>query len=277
MAQLANYPVNTSLISCAANRSYQTRKETRYLILHETVSEASARQQLAYFNGGDRGANAHGFIDWTEVLLTLPLEEVGWHVGAKANGFTEGYELCHASNRADFAKQWESAIWWFARRCAAYGRGAEMILSHHEVSQRFGGTDHTDPDEYFAAFGKSVEEFRREVQNVLDALAGVNVAPVVPVAPPTPKLESMAVEEVIALFGAMTRTATRENLVALNYGANFARRAVGKPITEDLGVPTREAAGFVADKLAGVLWKLTDRVAVQEVLHEIAECLRGVY
>lgn len=161
------FPVNTSLITNSANRSFRKRSETRHLVLHETVSQATARQQLAYFNSGSRDANAHGFIDWDEILLTLPFDEVGWHVGQPANQFTEGYELCRASNADDFAKQWVMATWWFAQRCTVYGRGADFIRSHHEIALQYGGTDHTDPDEYFAMHGKTVDDFRADVDKLL--------------------------------------------------------------------------------------------------------------
>ncbi|BCJ86439.1 peptidoglycan recognition protein family protein [Effusibacillus dendaii] len=161
------FPVNTLLITESANRSFRKRSETRHLVLHETVSQATARQQLAYFNSGSRDANAHGFIDWNEILLTLPFDEVGWHVGQPANQFTEGYELCRASNADDFAKQWVMATWWFAQRCTVYGRGADFIRSHHEIALQYGGTDHTDPDEYFAMYGKTVDDFRSDVDKIL--------------------------------------------------------------------------------------------------------------
>jgi hypothetical protein len=161
------YTLTQSFITLAANRSYQKRRETQFLVLHETVSQATAARQIAYFNGGDRGANAHGFIDWTGVIQTLPFDEVGWHVGPKANGFTEGYELCHAGNAADFAAEWAIATQFFADRCRAYGFGAERILSHHEITKRYGGTDHTDPDDYFATYGKTVDDFRHDVAKLL--------------------------------------------------------------------------------------------------------------
>lgn len=162
------YPINTSFITCKANRSYRTRQATKHLVLHETVSKAEARRQLTYFNTHPEAqAGAHGFIDWNEVLLTLPLDEVAYHVGPRANGITEGYELCHASTKAQFDAQWNMAVQWFARRCAAYGRGADMIISHCEIGVIYGGTDHTDPDGYFAEFGKTVNDFRAAVAAIL--------------------------------------------------------------------------------------------------------------
>jgi hypothetical protein len=41
-------------------------------------------------------------------------------------------------------------------------------MSHDEVSKRWHETNHTDPVAYFAQYGKTVDAFRREVQEVLD-------------------------------------------------------------------------------------------------------------
>ncbi|KEO81482.1 N-acetylmuramoyl-L-alanine amidase family protein [Tumebacillus flagellatus] len=260
--------INTSLISCAANRSYQTRKETRFLVLHETASPgATARNELAYFNSGPRDANAHGFIDWNEVLLTLPLDEVGWHVGQPANQWTEGYELCHATNTADFAKVWGIATQWFARRCAAYGRGADMIRSHHEIAQQFGGTDHTDPDGYFAAFGKTVDDFRRDVQKILDAQK--NPAP----QQQAVDLDNEAAADAVKLISAYFTSSRRDDQVALNRAANAIRARAGLPITADLGKPTAAAAQRV-EKLLQAMWPLTDNAALQACYSAGAEQMR---
>lgn len=162
------YPINTSLITNHANRSYRKfTQPIKHLVLHETVSKADARQQLAYFNAHNVQANAHAFIDWNEVLLTLPFDEMGWHVGHIANAFTIGIELCRASNQEQFDKQWQIATWYFAKVCKDWGKDVGFILSHDEIRRTYGGTDHTDPIEYFAMYGKTVDDFRADVDKLL--------------------------------------------------------------------------------------------------------------
>ncbi|MCX7568629.1 peptidoglycan recognition family protein [Tumebacillus sp. DT12] len=257
-------PVNTAYITHPANRSNRKRTETRYLVLHETVSNADARRQLNYFNTGDRGANCHVFIDWKEVLVTLPLDEVGWHVGPKANAFTEGVELCRAANAADFKKQWDGAVEWFTYRCQVYGRGTDMILSHHEVGKKFGGTDHTDPDEYFAMFGKTVNDFR----NAVAAELAKNTAPAASL-----KIAPDAAREAILQMQSLTRTADKDARIAYNYAANAARKGAQITVEQVLGVPQREDAERVCDIL-GDLWHLTDRADVRVAYSVMADALR---
>ena len=162
------YPINTSYITNPKNRSFKMRTETRYLVLHETVSKADARSQLAYFNSYNAEANAHVFIDWNEVLQTVPVNEIGWAVGKPANNFTFHMEMCHARTQAEFEKSWEIATLYAAQWCAALNRDPNaFIRSHHEIAKAYGGTDHTDPDDYFAEFGKTMDDFRHDVATKL--------------------------------------------------------------------------------------------------------------
>lgn len=170
------YPINTSIITNMNNRSNEKRAETRFLVIHETVSVADARRQLAYFNGHDAQANAHAFIDWNEVLLTLPVDEIAWSVGQPANNFTYNIELCHAANATDFAKEWDIATQYAAKWCIDFQKDPlTFIKSHDEIRRLFGGTDHTDPNDYFATFGKTMDDFRADVVKIVNP------------APPEPK------------------------------------------------------------------------------------------
>ncbi|WP_425450717.1 stalk domain-containing protein [Tumebacillus permanentifrigoris] len=165
------HPINTSLITKKENRSYAKRLETGYFVVHETVSKSTARGQLNYFNTQDADANAHVFIDWTEVLLTLPTDEISWTVGKPANNFTFNMELCHVKTAADFAKEWEIATTYTAKWCLDLGRDPlQVIRSHHEIATTFGGTDHTDPDDYFKEFGKTMDNFRQDVAKKVETM-----------------------------------------------------------------------------------------------------------
>ncbi|MBL0388599.1 N-acetylmuramoyl-L-alanine amidase [Tumebacillus sp. ITR2] len=165
------YPINSSLITNKANRSYEKRTETRYLVIHETVSKTTARAQLNYFNTQTAYANAHAFIDWNEVLLTLPPDEIAWSVGKPANAFTFNIELCHVKTASDFAKEWEMATTYAAKWCLDANRDPmQTIVSHHDITNTFGGTTHTDPDEYFNEFHKTMNDFRQDVANKINTM-----------------------------------------------------------------------------------------------------------
>ena len=71
---------------------------------------------------------------------------------------------------------WNNAVSLFADLFREHGFGevtVDNLLSHAEVSSRWRESDHTDPVGYFAEYGKTVNEFRDEVQKELDGGAEV--------------------------------------------------------------------------------------------------------
>lgn len=207
------YPTNTDIIINQANRSNQKRAETRFFVIHETVSVATARQQLAFFNSHNVQANAHAFIDWNEVLLTLPVDEVAWSVGQPANNFTFNVELCHTNDPAQFAKEWDIATRYAAKWCIDGNKDPmTFIKSHDEIRREFGGTDHTDPNAYFAQFGKTVDDFRQDVVSIVEVERN----------PPKPSQKTPIFGQSIATVEQMTEFMRRKNPNA-DFIANYAR------------------------------------------------------
>lgn len=166
------YPIRTKFLTNSKNRAYQWRTEPlRHVVIHETVSMADAQTHYQSFNDPthDYRANATGFIDWKEILIVLPLEEKALHVGEPANNFTIGFELCRATTATEFNREWKIAVWYIAKLCHDYERHDvdEFVLSHDEIRRRYGGTDHTDPNEYFVMYGKTMDQFRSAVKEEL--------------------------------------------------------------------------------------------------------------
>lgn len=145
--------------------------DPRWLIVHETANPgATALNHVSYWATGNQHGEAHYVADWTgDVYHTTPDHRATWNVGGAANACTVGIELCHATNRADFDRVWEAGVefcaWWLARR----GWGAERMMSHREANARLStGSDHTDPDGYFAEFGRTWGQFKQEVKRRLE-------------------------------------------------------------------------------------------------------------
>ena len=134
------------------------------IVLHETATPgATAQNEFLYFNGGDRGASAHGFVDWNGYIQTIPYDEVAWHAGYTANHKYIGIEMCHATNKADFDKVWDNTVEIVVDLINKCGFSINELTTHNEVSLRWGETDHTDPIGYFKKFGKTFEDFKNDV------------------------------------------------------------------------------------------------------------------
>ena len=149
-----------------------------YLVIHETANPgASAYNHTLLWSRDDTYAVHHVMeLDGSTVYNTVAENRLCWHVG-NGNGYTIGIELAHATNAADFSKQWGEAVKWAGDELRAHGWDTSRLLSHYEAAQRWGGSDHTDPNGYFAQFGKSWWEFK---QAVAAYLGSGYVAPIAP-------------------------------------------------------------------------------------------------
>jgi hypothetical protein len=90
-----------------------------------------------------------------------------WQVGS-GNPYVVGIELCHATNQSDFEAVWNLGVEWAAWALSKFGWDTSRLLSHDDCRRIWGGTDHTDPLDYFESYGKSWEQFKQEVQEYLD-------------------------------------------------------------------------------------------------------------
>ena len=157
------------------NRSYELLVPVG-LILHETATPgATAENEFNFFNTAERGASAHGFVDWNGYVQTVPYTEIAWHAGQTANRRYIGIELCHAETQEEFIKVWDNAALVIASIFSYFGWEVtkDTLLSHSDVSLRWGETDHTDPIGYFKKFGKTMEDFKAAVKN--EIIGGLNM------------------------------------------------------------------------------------------------------
>lgn len=141
------------------NRSY-TSLFSRGALIHSTATPgASAWSEYRYFNSGDRQSSAHAFIDWTEAIITVPLNEQAWHAGQYANPIYHGFELCEPlpGDREKFEAVWNNAVE-FVRWYWAHGF-PRFLQTHDWATRTLGGTDHSDPVGFFASYGRTFEQF----------------------------------------------------------------------------------------------------------------------
>ena len=134
-----------------------------YVVIHETANPgATAANHRDYWARDDTYA-VHYVADWDECIHCVPEDRLCWQVG-NGNDYVVGIELCHATNQADFEAVWRIGAEWAAWQLSKRGWGVDRLLSHYDCTQRWGGSDHTDPLGYFEEFGRSWAEFVQAVQ-----------------------------------------------------------------------------------------------------------------
>jgi len=158
------------------------------IVLHETATPgATAEDEYNYFNNADRNASAHAFVDFNEIIQTVPWGEVSWHAGNTANNRFLGIELCHFDDKVKFTAIWKRATWLFAHLLVHVVKVKNVatanLMSHAEVSAKWHESTHNDPISYFASHGKTVAAFRADVQKQMNIM----------LAPPKPKFVEIAI------------------------------------------------------------------------------------
>ncbi len=110
-----------------------------YLVIHETANPgASAYNHTLLWSRDDTYAVHHVMeLDGSTIYNTVAENRLCWHVG-NGNYATIGIELAHATNAADFAKQWAEAVKWTGDELRAHGWDTSRLLSHYEAAQRWG-------------------------------------------------------------------------------------------------------------------------------------------
>lgn len=131
------------------------------LVLHETDTPgATAQNEHDYFAATYRGGSAHYFIDPNVTLQVIPENEQAWHAGATANRLYLSIEMCRP---AEHDQDWFDAVWdrtvdLAVDICIRHEWNTDPVWSHRGISEKYGETDHTDPIEYLAEYGKTWQD-----------------------------------------------------------------------------------------------------------------------
>lgn len=140
------------------------------IVVHETDDPgATAHDEAIYFNREWMNINAyvHAFVDSKQVIQMRSPDRGTWGAGPQANDRFIQIELCEEDSRDAFAKSINNDAIYIAKLLHRYDLkpdnacedGEGTIWSHHAVSTFLGGTDHVDPDGYFAKWGYSMDQF----------------------------------------------------------------------------------------------------------------------
>ena len=243
------YTIDQRYIS--KNRSYKALNAVG-TVLHETATPgASDEGEFRYFNGGagGRSVSVHAFIDFDSITQTVPWNEQAWHAGGTANKGYIGIELCNYNNRDKFEEIWKRGVWLFAwlhvNVINKTTINKNSLMSHAEVSAKWGETNHTDPIAYFSRFGKTVDMFRAEVQNKINIMLNNN-QPSEPEKPTNPGTVSGADTGALKLQQSLNRLRIRDNNGNVLVEDGVLGRRTGEAIRR-----FQDTAGIVVDGIAG--------------------------
>ncbi|CAH1706905.1 N-acetylmuramoyl-L-alanine amidase [Lactobacillus delbrueckii subsp. delbrueckii] len=140
------------------------------VVVHETATPgATAWDEGRYFNNNwmTDYTYVHAVVDNNQTIQLMSTDYGVWGAGPIANVRYIQVELCEVSTRSQFVQSVANDAYYIASLLHSYNLtpsrasqdGSGTIWSHNEVSHYLGGTDHGDPDGYFAKWGYSMSDF----------------------------------------------------------------------------------------------------------------------
>ena len=162
---------------------YKNNGKPDGVVIHETATPgATAHDEAIYFNREwmNMYAYVHAFVDKDDTIQMMTPDYGAWGAGPMANNRFVQIELCEETDRNDFAKSVNNDAIYAAKILHRYDltptnathNGQGTVWSHLAVSKFLGGTDHGDPDGYFATWGYSMDQFFDLIKYYYDLQAG---------------------------------------------------------------------------------------------------------
>ena len=126
------------------NYSKRNGNKIEYLVIHDTGNTnagADAKAHYNYFNGANRQASAHYFVDDSQILQLVADEHASWHCGdgrgkcGITNSNSIGIEICINSDGAD-AKAVTNTTKLTAYLADKYSIPQENVVRHYDASRK---------------------------------------------------------------------------------------------------------------------------------------------
>ena len=126
------------------NFSSRNNTNIKYIVVHDTANSqngADADAHFSYFNGGNREASAHYFVDDSQILRIIKDSDSAWHCGdghgryGITNENSLGIEMCVNSD-GDFEKTKKNALELIVFLMETYNIDFENVVRHYDASRK---------------------------------------------------------------------------------------------------------------------------------------------
>jgi N-acetylmuramoyl-L-alanine amidase CwlA len=219
------------------------------VVLHFTDNYNSTIEgEVNYMSQNWQNAFVHEFASADKSIQTANPAYLCWGCGPVGNKRFVQIELVVAHTKDDFEKSFDrwcerAAEYLFARKLGvipAKPDGSGTLWSHADVSRYLGGTDHQDPIDYLAKWGKTWQDVINRVTAYYNGLVADSTPKPATTPTPTPApqpqlqiksnlgFDEDAALKVIADLGTLYNASADEKVkAAAHYAADALRDAVG--------------------------------------------------
>ena len=162
-----------------------------YIVIHETGNTyigADAERHYKYFNGGDRGASAHYFVDDKQIIQVVEHNVQSWHNGKKYvsnpavpqcnNSNSIGIEIC-VNQDGDYSKSVDNAVELTKKLMKELNIPADKVIRHYDSCGKQCPAKMLREPKIWTDFKKAIQgvrmdkEYEKAVQNlVLEGIIG---------------------------------------------------------------------------------------------------------
>lgn len=138
----------------------------KYLVIHDTGNDskgADAMSHYRYFNGGNRNASAHYFVDDKQVVQLVGDSLSAWHVGdgrgryGITNANSLGIEMCINSD-GNYAKMYYHAVELAKNIMQKFNIPIERVVRHYDASRKL------CPNHMRKSNWQAWAQFKRDIQ-----------------------------------------------------------------------------------------------------------------
>lgn len=154
--------VTKSIWNGFPTNKYSTGKPNG-VVVHETGNPNSTIYgEIAYMKKNYQNAFVHSYVDASRVINIANTNYLAWGCGFPGNGRFVQFEQVEVHSKAAFAKEVNNAANYTAELLHQYNLplnsavddGKGTVWSHKAVAHYLGGSDHVDPDGYYAKSGQ---------------------------------------------------------------------------------------------------------------------------
>ena len=135
-------PIKKKLIKY--NYSSRNNKRIEYIVIHDTGNTskgAGADNHYRYFNGGNRNASAHYFVDDKEIIQTVEDTNASWHCGdgkgkyGITNQNSIGIEICVNSD-GNYEKAVAKTVELVNHLMKKHNIPIDRVVRHYDASRK---------------------------------------------------------------------------------------------------------------------------------------------
>ena len=165
--------INSSIPCNKDNYTNQTSRDVKYVVIHYTGnSDDTAKANCKYFQGENRNASAHFFVDEENIYQSVELRDRAWHCGTSGTYYHSacrntnaiGIEMTTAGKYVVSEKTQINTAYLCAELCKMINVGADKVdtyvVRHYDVT-------HKSCPAQFVSDSAQWTRFKKWVKNIL--------------------------------------------------------------------------------------------------------------